>query len=184
MWVLRGVPERRETMLYAQPRQNSTLRGRGVPDGVLVGQAQVGDQRAFELLMSRYHRLLASYIRGFLKDGDQVSDVLQQVYLQLYLSLPILLTNVSLKGWLLQVARNRCLDELRRRRRQAAVPFSALEWEYGEEEQTKIQATDLYRDRAHARHASVDRQDLLLPLAAAVAQDIGRRHTLCNRLVV
>ena len=127
-------------MLYAQPRQNSTLRGRGVPDGVLVGQAQVGDQRAFELLMSRYHRLLASYIRGFLKDGDQVSDVLQQVYLQLYLSLPILLTNVSLKGWLLQVARNRCLDELRRRRRRAAVPFSALEWEYGEEEQTKIAA--------------------------------------------
>ena len=127
-------------MSYAQRRQNSMIQGRGVPDGVLVGQAQVGDQRAFELLMSRYHRLLASYIRGFLKDGDQVSDVLQQVYLQLYLSLPVLLTNVSLKGWLFQVARNRCLDELRRLRRQPATPFSALEWQYGEEEQTKIAA--------------------------------------------
>jgi DNA-directed RNA polymerase specialized sigma24 family protein len=35
----------------------------------------------------------------------------------LYLSLPILLRNVSLKAWLFQVARNRCLDELRKRRK-------------------------------------------------------------------
>ena len=127
-------------MLYTQPRQYSVLLGQGVPDGALVGQAQAGDQRAFECLVNRYHRSLASYIGGLLKDGEQTADVLQQVYLQLYLSLPTLLTSVSLRGWLFQVARNRCLDELRRRRRQAAVPFSALEWEYGEEEQTKIAA--------------------------------------------
>lgn len=40
----------------------------------------------------------------------------RQVYLPLYLSLPLLFRNVSLKGWLFQVARNRCLDELCRRR--------------------------------------------------------------------
>src|SRR5438132_12030906 len=108
-------------MSYAQPWQYSVLQG--VPDGVLVGQAQAGDQRAFEFLVSRYHRPLANYILGFLKDGEQVYDVLQQVYLQLYVSLPILLTNVSLKGWLFQVARNRCLDELRRRRRRAETSF-------------------------------------------------------------
>src|SRR5260370_38836977 len=104
-------------MTYVQPRQYSVLQGQGVPDGILVGQAQAGDQRAFEFLVSRYHRPLASYIRGFLKDGEQVYDVLQQVYLQLYVSLPFLLTHVSPKDWLFQVARNRCLDELRRRRR-------------------------------------------------------------------
>src|SRR5713101_4688869 len=119
-------------MSYAQPRQYSALQGQGVPDGVLVGQAQAGDQRAFEFLVSRYHRPLANYVRGFLKDGEQVYDVLQQVYLQLYVSLPILLTNVSLKGWLFQVARNRCLDELRRRRRRAETSFSTLAWEYSE----------------------------------------------------
>jgi len=127
-------------MSYAQPRQYSALQGQGVPDGVLVGQAQAGDQRAFEFLVSRYHRPLANYVRGFLKDGEQVYDVLQQVYLQLYVSLPILLTNVSLKGWLFQVARNRCLDELRRRRRRAETSFSTLAWEYSEEDLSPIEA--------------------------------------------
>jgi RNA polymerase sigma-70 factor, ECF subfamily len=90
--------------------------------------------------VSRYHRPLANYIRVFLKDDEQVSDVLQQVYLQLYVSLPILLTTVSLKGWLFQVARNRCLDELRRRRRRAESPFSTLAWEYSEEDLSPLEA--------------------------------------------
>ena len=95
----------------------------GVPDGVLVEQALAGDQCAFEILVRRYHRPLVSYIYGFIKDSEQVYDVLQHVFLKLYVSLPILLTNVSLKGWLFQVARNRCLDELRRRYRQSRNSF-------------------------------------------------------------
>ena len=125
-------------MSYAKPRQYSVLQG--VPDGVLVGQAQAGDQHAFEFLVNRYHRPLVNYIRIFLKDGEQVYDVLQHVYLQLYVSLPILLTNVSLKGWLFQVARNRCLDELRRRRRRAEIPFSTLAWDYSNEDLSPIEA--------------------------------------------
>jgi len=140
MLVLIEGSERKKKMLYAQQRRDSVLRGQEVPDGVLVGQAQAGDQSAFELLVSRYHCPLVSYIRGFLKDDDQAYDVVQHVYLQLYVSLPILLTNVSLKGWLFQVARNRCLDELRRRRRWAEVPFSTLDQEYREEELSSLEA--------------------------------------------
>ena len=126
-------------MLYAQPRKYSILLGQGVPDGLLVEQALAGDQRAFELLVSRYRQPLASCIRGFLKDDEQVSDVLQHVFLQLYLSLPILLRNVSLKAWLFQVARNRCFDELRKRHSRVEIPFSTLEWKYREEEFSPIE---------------------------------------------
>ena len=127
-------------MLNAQPQQHSFLHRKEVPDGVLVGQAQAGDEHAFEFLVNRYHQQLVSYIRGFLKDNDQSYDVLQHVYLQLYLSLPILLRNVSLKAWLFQVARNRCLDELRKRRRRPEVPFSTLEREDGEEGLSLLEA--------------------------------------------
>ena len=127
-------------MSYVQPRHHSVPQGQGVPDGVLVEQALAGDQCAFEFLVNRYHHQLVSYIRGFLKDNDQSYDVLQHVYLQLYLSLPILLRNVSLKAWLFQVARNRCLDELRKRRRRAEVPFSTLEREDGEEGLSPLEA--------------------------------------------
>jgi RNA polymerase sigma-70 factor (ECF subfamily) len=121
-------------MLNPQPQQYSILQRKEVPDGLLVGQALAGDQYAFEFLVNRYHHQLASYIRGFLKDNDQIYDVLQHVYLQLYLSLPVLLSrDGSLKAWLFQVARNRCLDELRKRRRRPEVPFSTIEREDGEE---------------------------------------------------
>ena len=127
-------------MLNPQSQQYNILQRREVPDGVLVWQALAGDQCAFELLVNRYHQPLVSYIRGFLKDNDQIYDVLQHVYLQLYLSLPILLRNVSLRAWLFQVARNRCLDELRKRRRRAEVPYSTLEREDGEEGLSPLEA--------------------------------------------
>src|SRR5438876_7202234 len=127
-------------MPNAQLLQYSILQGQGVQDGVLVEQALKGDQGAFENLIHRYYRPLLIFIQGFLKDSDQVYDVLQHVFFQLYVSLPILLTNVSLKGWLFQVARHRCLDELRRRRRRAEISFSDLEWKYTEEELSPIEA--------------------------------------------
>ena len=127
-------------MPNAQPQQYSILQRKEVSDGLLIEQALAGDQCAFEFLVNRYHHQLVSHIRGFLKDNDQIYDVLQHVYLQLYLSLPILLRNVSLKAWLFQVARNRCLDELRKRRRRAEVPFSTLEREGGEEGLSPLEA--------------------------------------------
>ncbi len=127
-------------MLNPQPQQYSILQRKEVPDGLLVGQALAGDQYAFEFLVNRHHHQLVSHIRGYLKDNDQIYDVLQQVYLQLYLSLPVLLRDVSLKAWLLQVARNRCLDELRKRRRRPEVPFSTFEREDGEEGLSPLEA--------------------------------------------
>ena len=127
-------------MLYTQPLLYSIPQGQAVPDGVLVEQALAGDQSAFEFLVSRYHTPLVIHIRGFLKDGEQVYDVLQHVFLKLYVSLPMLLTNVSLKPWLFQVAHNRCMDELRRRRRQAEIPFSTLDQEYREEGLSSLEA--------------------------------------------
>ena len=127
-------------MLRRQQQPYSSLQRKEVPDGVLVEQALAGDQYAFETLVNRYHHQLVNHIRSLLKDNDQSYDILQHVYLQLYLSLPILLKNVSLKAWLFQVARNRCLDELRKRRRRAEVPFSTLEREDGEEGLSPLEA--------------------------------------------
>src|SRR6266567_5193326 len=127
-------------MLNPQPQQVSILQRKEVPDGLLVGQALAGDQYAFEFLVTRYQLQLAGLIQSFLKDHDQSYDILQQVCLQLYLSLPILFRNGSLKGWLFQVARNRCLDELRKRRRRSEVLFSTLEWKSREEDLSPIEA--------------------------------------------
>ena len=69
-----------------------------------------------------------------MRDYDLACDILQQVFLQLYISLPTLNTDKPLKSWLFQVARNRCLDELRRKR---VVRFSELDT-YNEEDEGEI----------------------------------------------
>src|SRR5215472_5729636 len=127
-------------MAYTQPRLSSLGQMQGAPDGALVGQARTGNQHAFETLVNRYHRSLASFIAGFLKENEQVYDVIQQVYLQLHFSLPSLLTNMSLKGWLYQVTRTRCLDELHRRRRHPEATLSRLSRNAGEEDLSPLEA--------------------------------------------
>lgn len=100
-------------------------------DGILAQQSLDGDQHAFETLVEQYRPLLFNSIYQILGDYDQSCDILQQVFLQLYLSLPTLKQDKSFRGWLLKVARNRCLDELRRKH---AMPFSTLETIEEEEE--------------------------------------------------
>ncbi|TMC20237.1 MAG: RNA polymerase sigma factor [Chloroflexi bacterium] len=103
-------------------------------DSVLVQETIAGNQWAFEALMERYHPLIYRFIYHRLGDYDQVCDVVQQVFLQLYISLPTLPRVELLKPWLFRVAQNRCLDELRKRRRRRTTHFSELEWQFDEED--------------------------------------------------
>jgi RNA polymerase sigma factor (sigma-70 family) len=109
--------------------QTSTTHATGVDDGILVKRALQGDQRAFESLVHRYTRPLLGYILLFLKDRELAQDVLQQVFLQLSLSLSTLKTDGALHGWLFHVAHNRCVDELRKRQYKQLIRFSELERE-------------------------------------------------------
>src|SRR6266542_7027212 len=107
-----------------QVRERSKIHAPEISDGTLVQQTLAGDQRAFEMLVCRYNVPLFNFICHCLGDYDLACDVSQQVFLQLYISMPTLRTGEPLKAWLFQVARNRCLDELRRKR---AIHFSELE---------------------------------------------------------
>src|SRR5579859_4911108 len=97
-------------------------------DATLAQATLAGNQRAFEILLQRYSTPLFNFIYRFLGDYDQACDVLQQVSLRFYTALPKLNTGEPFKSWLFQVARNCCVDELRRRKRYA-IYFSQLETE-------------------------------------------------------
>jgi RNA polymerase sigma factor (sigma-70 family) len=120
-----------------QVREYTKIQTPHMSDGILAQQSLAGDQQAFETLVQRYSTPLFNFICRFLGDYDQACDILQQVFLQLYISLPNLRTGDPLKAWLFQVARNRCLDELRRKR---AIHFSELELASDEDELSPLAA--------------------------------------------
>jgi RNA polymerase sigma-70 factor (ECF subfamily) len=91
-------------------------------DADLVDQAAAGNERAFELLVQRYETRVWQFVYHHLARTEDVQDIVQFVFLQLYLFLPRLQGHLvsirsqqPLKSWLLQVARNRCQDELRKK---------------------------------------------------------------------
>ncbi|HEU5199967.1 MAG TPA: sigma-70 family RNA polymerase sigma factor [Ktedonobacterales bacterium] len=86
------------------------------------------DDALFERLVQQHNAALFHFVYRFLGDYDTASDICQQVFVQLYTFLPTLHTDRPLAPWLFHVARNRCLDELRRKR---ALSFTELEHEGG-----------------------------------------------------
>lgn len=100
-------------------------------DSLLTRQTLAGDQNAFAVLVRRYSTPLFTYICYVLHDVTEAEDVLQHVFLKLYLALPTLNTDGPLSPWLFRVAHNRCLDEMRRKH---AYLFSEVEEEMREYE--------------------------------------------------
>jgi len=144
-------------------RERTRTHRPGMTDSVLAQHYLAGDQQAFEVLVNRYSGPLFTFIRRFLGgEYDAACDILQQVMLQLYISLPKLHTGEPLKAWLYRVARNRCLDELRRKR---AIPFSELEKGTDEEEQSLLETM---QDLSPLPEEVVERRDVQEILLKAI----------------
>ena len=102
-------------------------------DLTLMEQAYRGNQEAFAQLVHRYQPLLSRYVWARL-GNETASDVVQFVWLQLYLTLPKLIHNqrlgcqdASIRPWLFRIAANRCIDEHRKHTRHPWILFSELE---------------------------------------------------------
>ncbi|HET9919660.1 MAG TPA: RNA polymerase sigma factor, partial [Ktedonobacteraceae bacterium] len=113
----------------------------------------------------RYSTPLFNFIYHLTGDYDRACDILQQVFLQLYISLPTLRTNEPLKPWLFQVARNRCVDELRQLNRKRATYFSELETVNDEGEMPSLFAIP---DTGPLPEEIVERRDLQHRLCTAI----------------
>jgi RNA polymerase sigma-70 factor (ECF subfamily) len=145
-----------------QTRERAKKQTYEITDGTLVKRTLAGDQGAFEMLVKRYHVSIFNFICHCLGDYDLASDISQQVFLQLYISMPTLRTGEPLKAWLFQVARNRCLDELRRKK---AIHFSELE---GFNDDDDLSPLDIMPDTHPLPDAVAEHHDLQLFLRQAI----------------
>ncbi len=133
-----------------------------ITDGMLVQQALAGNQSSFEVLVRRYNTSIFNFICHYLNDYDLACDISQQVFLQLYISMPTLRTGEPLKAWLFQVARNRCLDELRRKK---VIHFSDLEASNDEDDLSPLA---IMPDNSPLPEELAERSDLKQKLGVAI----------------
>jgi RNA polymerase sigma factor (sigma-70 family) len=83
-------------------------------DERLVGLVRRGNQAAFGVLVSRYEVRLLAFCRHLLRSREDAEDVLQEVFTSAFKAMLADDRPIKVRPWLYRIARNRCLNHLRR----------------------------------------------------------------------
>ena len=89
-----------------------------------VARARAGDTAAFAALVRRHQDRVFSFILRMLDARDEAMELTQDVFVKAWQALPGWRPEAAFSTWLLQIARNAALDQLRRRQ---VVRFAPLE---------------------------------------------------------
>ncbi len=83
-------------------------------DPQLVALVRKGHQHAFDTLVERYQSRLLGFCRQMLGSTQDAEDVLQEVFVAAYNAMLADEREIAVRPWLYRIARNRCLNHLRR----------------------------------------------------------------------
>jgi RNA polymerase sigma factor (sigma-70 family) len=76
--------------------------------------ARAGNPGAFEAIVDRYQGRLLGFCRQMLGSTEDAEDVLQEVFVNSYRAMLADEREINLRPWLYRIARNRCLNHLRK----------------------------------------------------------------------
>jgi RNA polymerase sigma-70 factor (ECF subfamily) len=95
------------------------------PDAQLMLCVRTGDLAAFEALVNKYKQPVMNLIYRTIQDATEAEDIAQNVFIQVYKSADRYEVSAKFSTWLYTIARNLCLNELRRRSRHRADSLEA-----------------------------------------------------------
>src|SRR5689334_7188507 len=144
----------------------------------LEGQHIVAARRrepgAFEALVRRHQGPLYNFCLRMLGQAEDAADVAQETFVQLYSHLGRLDEREPIAPWLFRVARNRCIDLIRRRR---TVPLEMPD-EWGESASQLELADDEPLPDELAERADLQRllAEAIATLSTAYAEVVSLRY--------
>lgn len=117
----------------------------GVSDEELARAYARGQGPPFEELVQRYAGPVFAFCLRMVARREDAEDLTQDVFLQLMKSLPSARTDTPIRPWIFVIARNKCLDHLKRRR---PVSFSSTVRKEDDPEVDVVDAAPLPDDLA------------------------------------
>src|SRR6266478_7554851 len=113
------------------------------PDAALMLRVKQGDMGAFTELVDKYKQPVMNLAYRMLRDATESEDLAQNVFVQVHRSAHRYQVASKFSTWLFTIARNLCLNEIRRRSRHPAdsmdVPHPenvAQPWQQFEDKKT------------------------------------------------
>jgi RNA polymerase sigma factor (sigma-70 family) len=123
-------------------------------DERLVALIRRGHHGAFEALVQRYQPRLLAFCRHMLGSQEDAEDVLQEVFAASFNAICADDRPINARPWLYRIARNRCLNHLRRPQPAGQDSMDVFERDGG------ITTADTVHKREEFRHIVADVQEL------------------------
>ena len=95
------------------------------PDAALMLRVKQGDWAAFTELVDKYKQPVCNLVFRMIRDATEAEDIAQAVFLQVYKCAGRYQASSKFSTWMFTIARNLCLNEIRRRSRHPADSIDA-----------------------------------------------------------
>lgn len=97
------------------------------PDQDLISRAKDDDTRAFDALTLKYGDKLFGLVYSMTSHKEDTHDLLQKIFAKAYQSLPKFKGNCTFYTWIYQIATNRTLNFLKKRKNRSIVRLYDME---------------------------------------------------------
>ena len=84
-------------------------------ESLLIKESIKGDEKAFAGIVNNYKNYVFAIILNFIKDYGEAENVAQEVFFQIYTSLPNY-NNENFKAWIGKIAANKSIDWIRKKK--------------------------------------------------------------------
>lgn len=140
------------------------------PDDLqLIKDYQDGDQKAFETLVSRYLKIVYTFVVRMTGNNQEAQDLTQEVFIKVWKNLDRYTLQSSFKTWSLSIARNTVIDWFRKKKN---INFSDLD-----RQDSEVKFEDNLKDPEPLADEIFERQELAGLLATAL-DEISPNHRL------
>lgn len=132
------------------------------PDEELMRQLKADDPGALDALMERYESSVLNTIHWSIGDRQRAEELAQEVFVSVYRERARYQPRAKFTSWLFRIVRNRCLNELRARRRASRHEANGAE--------ALENVPDASTPAPDLQAASNERQAMLLSALAALPE--------------
>ena len=86
-------------------------------DGEIVALIQAGNVNFFEFLINRYKEKIKRYARKFLSETEDVNDIVQEIFIKVYINIQSFDTKRKFSSWLYRIAHNELVNALKKKKK-------------------------------------------------------------------
>lgn len=144
----------------------------------LIKEVLKGNVDSFSILMNKYEHMVFSFAYNMINDREAAQDVTQEVFIIVYNKLYMYDKKYKFKNWLLKIARNKCIDYIRKYKRVYEANIEDITYIYdknpGPEEAMEIREAKLIIRDFIGKLGDIDRQIITLKYSSGTTFiDIG-----------